>query len=261
MRHGQQFLFPLCRYATRTSLGMALVIVASCLTGIDRCADDARADEAPKPQQTARMKASVAKMKGIGLALLNYENKFKHFPPAVVIGPDGKTPHSWRVEMLPALGRQDLFDRYKMDEPWDSKNNLAVAAAAADLFSAANDVGDEGSAECAYFLLTGPSTPFDGGKTTGIRKIIDGTANTVGLVEAKRPVPWTEPEDIAYDPTQPLPKLGGFFDGGFHVAMLDCSVIFLPEGIDEKTLRAMFTHAGRERLQRSSAHPWPELAK
>lgn len=217
-----------------------------------------KADDVAKAEQMDRMIASVKKMKDIALALLIFENKNKHFPPAVMIGPDGKTPHSWRVEMLPYLGRQHEFDTYKMDEPWDSENNLVVAKAVADLFTVP---GNQATGECGYFLLTGPSTPFDGEKTTKIRAITDGTTNTVGVVEGKRQIPWTKPEEIQYDNNKPLPDLGGFFDDGFHVGFLDGSVVFLPKEIDEKTLRAMITFAGRERAKRSSASSWPELVK
>lgn len=202
--------------------------------------------------------ASVKKMKQIGLALLVYENSHKHFPAAVVMGPDGKTPHSWRLELLPFLDAKGIFDRYKMDEPWDSEHNLALAKEAADLFS----VPIEGATDdCGYFLLTGPSTPFDGEKTTTIRKITDGTSNTVAIVEAKRSIPWSKPEDIPYDADKPLPKLGGFFNDGFHVSFLNASVVFLPSAFDEKTLRAMITRAGREPMKRSAINAPPELAK
>ncbi len=42
-------------------------------------------------------------LKQLALAMHNYHDVYHHFPPAVVIGPDGKTPHSWRVELLPFL--------------------------------------------------------------------------------------------------------------------------------------------------------------
>ena len=45
-----------------------------------------------------------------------------HFPAAVVMGPDGKTPHSWRGDSS-FLEQNELFKAYKMDEPWDSPNN------------------------------------------------------------------------------------------------------------------------------------------
>ncbi len=70
---------------------------------------------------TARKNVSANKMKQIGIALQNYHDTYKHFPQAVALGPDGKTPHNWRLELLPFLDKQDVYDRYKMDEPWDER--------------------------------------------------------------------------------------------------------------------------------------------
>ena len=44
----------------------------------------------------------------------------------------------------------------------------------------------------------------------------DGTEHVVLLVEAKRKIPWTKPEDIAVDSNKPLPKLGEWFKEGWH---------------------------------------------
>ncbi|MGN6134387.1 MAG: DUF1559 family PulG-like putative transporter, partial [Aureliella sp.] len=33
---------------------------------------------------------------------------------------------SWRVHLLPLAGRQDLYDKFHLDEPWDSKHNLTL---------------------------------------------------------------------------------------------------------------------------------------
>ena len=35
------------------------------------------------------------------------------------------------------------------------------------------------------------------------------------MVEAKRDIPWTKPEDIPFDVDKELPKLGGFAGQGF----------------------------------------------
>lgn len=191
---------------------------------------------------------SMNKLKQIAIALLNYHNTHKSFPPAVVMGPDGKTPHSWRLELLPYMdvGKKNVYDRYKMDEPWDSPDNLKLIDEAADLFSVP---GEQPSKDCGYFLLVGPGTVFDPDQPPAkIRNITDGTSKTIGVVEAKRKIPWTKPEDIAFDPDpdKPLPTLGGFFDGGFNTAFMDGSVRFLAEDLDEATLRALISRAGRE---------------
>jgi len=249
MIHTSGFLPMLCvrwKRVSHTMLLMFLALVILCVS------NSAQADEMADKQ------ASVKQMRQIGLALQFYHDAHKHFPTAVVMGPDGKTPHSWRLEMLPYLDAKGVYDRYKMDEPWDSEHNLALVKEVADIFRMPSEQAKD---DCGYFLLTGPSTPFDGEKTTTIRKIIDGTSITVAIVEAKRSIPWSKPEDIPYDANQPLPKLGGFFDDGFHVGFLDSSVVFLPNDFDEKTLRAMITHASREPLKRPAINAPPELVK
>ena len=58
-------------------------------------------------------------------------------------------------------------------------------------------------------------------------------------VEAKRDIPWGKPEDIDYDPSKPLPKLGVHSAGGCSAAFADGSVRFIGQGVDEKSLKAL----------------------
>ena len=95
-----------------------------------------------------------------------------------------------------------------------------------------------GSKNASYFAVVGPETIFAGKKGTGFAQITDGTSNTILLVEAKRDIPWTKPEDIPYDANQPPPKLGGHFQGRFGVALADGSARLLPSAIGDKVLRA-----------------------
>lgn len=204
----------------------------------------------------ARRALSVSKIKQFAIAMFNYHDLHKHFPSAVIMGPDGKTPHSWRVEMLPFLGRKDLYDRYKMDEPWDSEHNRKLIAEGAELFGVPSDQPNE---DCGYFLLVGPGTAFDPSQPPPrIRDIIDGTSKTLSIVEARRPIAWTKPEDVEFDPQGPLPKLGGFFEGGYDAGYLDGHVEFLPETLDEKTFRALVSRGGREPID---IHPATSLPK
>jgi prepilin-type processing-associated H-X9-DG protein len=76
--------------------------------------------------------------------------------------------------------------------------------------------------------------------------ITDGSSNTLLLLEAGTPVPWTKPEDISYDPNKPLPKLGGAFPGVINAAFADGSVHTLRRDFDEDVLRAAVTRDGRE---------------
>ena len=74
----------------------------------------------------------------------------------------------------------------------------------------------------------------------------DGTSNTLMVAEAAEPVIWTKPDDLAFDPDKPLPKLGGHFPGGFNAAFMDGSVRFLHQTMSEKTLKALITRNGGE---------------
>jgi hypothetical protein len=83
-------------------------------------------------------------------------------------------------------------------------------------------------------------------KSIGMAQVYDGTSLNVSLVESKRPVPWTKPEDIPYSADQPLPELGGWVPEEFLAALVDGSVQRVALGGDEAVLRAWITRAGEE---------------
>lgn len=69
----------------------------------------------------------------------------------------------------------------------------------------------------------------------------DGTSNTILIIEAGNPVPWTKPEDLRYADDEPLPELGGLFSDVIHAAFADGAVHTLLRGYDEKHLRYAIT--------------------
>jgi type II secretory pathway pseudopilin PulG len=197
-------------------------------------------------RNAARRTQSQNNLKQIALAMHNYAAVNGSFPPAVLYGPDGKTPYSWRVALLPYLDAGPLFDQYKFDEAWDSPNNKKILAR---MPAALRDpAAPAGSTDASYFALVGEATLFSGKEGTRFEQITDGTSNTLLVVEAKRAIPWTKPEDIPYDADKPLPKLGGYYQEGFNAALADGSVRFISQTIDEKVLRALITRAGGEVL-------------
>ena len=76
--------------------------------------------------------------------------------------------------------------------------------------------------------------------------ITDGTSNTLMIVEAKKAVPWTKPNDVPFDAGKLLPKVGGLRDRVFQGAMCDGSVRGFPMTLKEETLRAIITRNGGE---------------
>ena len=177
--------------------------------------------------------------------MLNYESIHGNFPPAsnfeyvdaAGVKKRSKHPHSWRVDILPLLEHEDLWKQYRFEEPWDSDANKKVLAAMPDVFRHPQD--KPGSTNTSYFAITGPETVFDGETGAKFEDITDGAANTVMLVEAKRAVPWTKPEDIPYAKDKPIEKMGGWFEGIFIAGFADGSVHNISESIEESMLRAI----------------------
>ncbi len=202
-----------------------------------------------KARSAGRQTQSRNNLKQIALALHNYHDVYGHFPPQVLLGPDGKTKYSWRVAILPFLDEKALYEQYDQTQPWDSEDNLKVLAQMPPALRHPNDAA--GSTNTSYFVLVGEHTVASDkpGEGHGIRTITDGTSNTIMTVEAKRDIPWTNPEDIPIDAEKAIPQLGGFFQGGYNVGMADGSVQFISDQIEKTLLRSLITRDGGELLE------------
>ena len=178
------------------------------------------------------------------LALHNYASAFGGLPPSVFTHKESGKTYSWRIAILPFVERQDLYDRYDFIQEWDSPHNLEVTSEMPDFFRSDSD--DVDSTNTSFFMLTGPGGVLGQEEMTQFEDMADGSSNTMMLIEAKRQVHWSKPEDILIDPENPLPDFGGFHEGGFNVTMADGSVHFVPENVAENLLRAYFSPAGGE---------------
>jgi hypothetical protein len=68
-------------------------------------------------------------------------------------------------------------------------------------------------------------------------EVTDGTSNTIGVVEAGPPVPWSKPADIHYDRNKPLPPMTGPYANVRNVAMMDGGVQAFRPKLDEAVWR------------------------
>jgi hypothetical protein len=93
----------------------------------------------------------------------------------------------------------------------------------------------------------GPGAAFEGAEGLRLEKDFpDGKSDTLFLVEAGEPVPWTKPEEIPYDPSRPVPRLRGPFRDGFRACMSDGSRRFVPYDMNQADLRALITRNGND---------------
>jgi len=64
----------------------------------------------------------ISNGKAIYFGINLYIEKYGQHPPQVVIGPEGKPWHSWRVLLLEFLDPA-LYQQYSFTEPWDGPKN------------------------------------------------------------------------------------------------------------------------------------------
>jgi hypothetical protein len=178
---------------------------------------------------------SVVNLQYLALGMHNFFSAYNSLPPVAVYDKAGKPLLSWRVLILPSLGQDALYQQFHLDEPWDSEHNKTLLGKMPKVYAAP---GDDRTPLTPYQVFVGKGSLFEGKKGISLAKVPDGVSNTVLIAEAGPGVPWTKPEDLAFDVNKPLPRLGGVYEGGFHVAMADAFVRFLKDNVSEKALKA-----------------------
>lgn len=174
-------------------------------------------------------------MSDIGKAVIAYVDLHKMFPRSSFPITPGKPPASWRVHILRSLGRWDLYEQYNFDEPWDSEHNKKLIAKMPEFYG----TSDEGKTR--FLLPVGKGTIFGADKPLGFG---DVSVDAILFVEVapEKAVIWTKPQDMPYDPQNPLAELGET-DGEFLAVFAGSLVRSVDTNTDPETLRAMFSYA------------------
>ena len=159
--------------------------------------------------RASRCSRCAAHLAIIGMALQVYHDVHGLFPPAVTLDGAGKPMHSWRVLLLPYLGRSDLYSRYRLDEPWNSKSNHALSSLMPEVYSGpADTTASEGTT--SYVAVAGPHAAWRADKAVRKSDITDGVSETILLVEVSESgVDWLEPRDLTSDEAAGGCRCGG----------------------------------------------------
>jgi prepilin-type processing-associated H-X9-DG protein len=200
-------------------------------------------------RETARRSQCTNNLMQIALAMHNYHDAYRTFPPAYSKGTDGKPLLSWRVHILPYLEQKALYAEFHKDEPWDSAHNKTLIARMPSVYhcpSGSPTPAKEG--KTTYLTPRGPSTIFPGAHATEIRDITDGTSNTILVVDASdaAAVTWTKPDDWDIAAEFKTQSLFGHHPKGTNVGFADGQVRFLKETITPKVLLELTTRNGGE---------------
>lgn len=185
-------------------------------------------------------------LKQIMLAMHNYHDIYRHFPAAYGMKKDGTKLLSWRVYLLPYLEQQALYEQFHLDEPWDSAHNKKLIEKMPMLFASPAmpaELAKKGMT--TYVAPIGEKTIFEGTEATHISKILDGTSNTLAILEADsdHAVIWTKPDDLVIDWKAPTKGLTGVWKSGassvFLAGFCDGSVRAISDKIDAAVLKRL----------------------
>jgi len=203
------------------------------------------ATNAPPPEF-----ARLSGMRQVGVAMLSHELAKLRFPHDIR-DKDGKPLLSWRVRILPKMDEMELYEQFHLDEPWDSAHNQELIADMPDVFATP---GVEEDGKTSVMVFVGRDAPFGNQNSKGglgKSQIKDGLSRTIAAIEAgpDKAVTWTQPNDISFDPDDPLTALGTPTIAGFPAVMFDGSAQILPSTIAPDALNSLITPAGGEGVE------------
>jgi hypothetical protein len=192
-------------------------------------------------QDRVRRGANSDNFKRILLAMHNYHDTYQMFPPYTKDRDNkGIVGLSWRVYLLPFLGESKLYQEFRLNEPWDTPHNKGLIARMPKVYQSGWIGMPPG--RTTFLAPAGEDTVFGSGKAIRIQDITDGTSNTAVLAEVKPElaVPWTAPQDYAFDPAAPARGLHVLDDGRFLAGLADGSVHQLRANVKADLLLHLF---------------------
>jgi hypothetical protein len=196
-------------------------------------------------------------MRNIATALLIYHDRQGHFPPAYTVDQNGNRLHSWRTLILPYLDGKKLYDKIRLDEPWNSPYNSQFHSEVLPLYCCPSSINYH-QGYTPYVAVIGDNTAWRGDAPGTLDSIRNMHGQTILIVECEDAgIHWMEPRDIEFDkmsmqvnpqtgvgissPHQRWAKRGlmAYRIPGANVAFVDRSVEFLTNDTPPEEIRAM----------------------
>ncbi len=227
---------------------------------------------------------TITNLERLGTAIERYQKRTGHFPSASIDDPNGKPLLSWRVAILPDLGFETLYARFRLSEPWDSVHNRSLLAEMPNVFRALSldmsapmaqqlvrvgravdptkpgflsrvpglvsaltqrNTPSSAPADVTYLrAVMGAGMVFEAGKQTTAQDIGDGLEQTLLIVEAADAVVWTKPDELRIAEGQRLPRMGSGLADDYPALFADGNVRKLRRSLSSATFRRLCTCSG-----------------
>jgi hypothetical protein len=220
-------------------------------------------------RRAARWEGCQSNLKQIGLALQNYHDIYKAFPPAITYSVDGTPMHSWRVLIAPYVVQNAFYDAYDRNEVWNGSNNMLLMDEIPDVLKPT--FGEEESRvvyDASYFHYRCPSASaaqhrmctnyvalIDDrpGKLNGppnrpgsIPPGLDAESGVIVIEIADSDICWMEPRDLllsalSIDINDRSARSLSSYHGSACIAHADGSVEILDDDATDEYVRRLLT--------------------
>ncbi len=195
----------------------------------------------------ARRATAMNNLRQLQFSILNYESAHGRFPRAHSADDGGKPLLSWRVHVLPYLEEKALYEKFHLDEPWDSPHNIKLLDQMPESFQNPSNIHVSG--KTTFLAVTGEHGAFPNTEGLALGDIADGVSNTISIVDVnpKHAVNWTQPAD--FDPADHKSLLGPHRDNTLGtnvlVVLLDGSVYSLITSSEANLRQMMHRNDGK----------------
>lgn len=120
-------------------------------------------------------------------AMLAYHENYGSFPSAEVRDAEGKPLYGWRVLLLPFLEENELYEKFNLEEPWDSPHNIVFSKESPEVYQCeARYPRESNSGFCSYVMLLEPD-------------IMPAGEDGVFITETCAEIPWSAPVDLPFN--------------------------------------------------------------
>lgn len=184
---------------------------------------------------------SIAKARALSLNLINFESAYGHYPAAATYDANDRPLLSWRVHLLPFMNEQELYQRFNLDEPWDSPHNRELIKEMPTVYLSTASKLDPKDGKSNFVApvgdryLIGLKTPHR------VRNVRDGTSRTICLLEVDDAAAevWTKPVTSATDVADLSKHLQQLHQNRFVVSLGDGRTLTLRSDIPSESLQRL----------------------
>ncbi len=186
----------------------------------------------------------------IALAMLLYERDHGTLPPAYSVDSNGKPLHSWRILLLPYLGKEDLYAKLKLDEPWDSEHNRRFHETPIGIYQCPS--AELSLGQTNYSVVVGNTSAFQVGEG---KSLADFGKHLVLVVERCQPICWMDPASEIDQATATrginhhangTSGIGSHHPGGMNAAFRGGGVRFVSETIERAAWQGLLDGTAEE---------------